>query len=481
MGQKAVKNLTQRKVTVPALNLGLDWTQNEESIPDAALVEALNVEYNHETGALRTVEGIAVKLDHGAPVDSLFHDTYNDVILYSSYNGSLNRLYQTTESFPAATLIGNLAGNEIPIYEPFNDKTVIASGGQIQLWDGASLTTITSPTAKWVTEREARVCTFGDTTHPYRLNFSGTLDPTNWTNTPGDNSSAQYVDVGDTSPIIAVDKVANDLIIYKTHATYRLTGKFPDWVLIEGPRSAKAMNKRSAVSVGTSSYFVGSNGFLKLQPTDTYSDIDPFEEGLNINAWIARNTDITATLWHVPSRKQIWIKTQNDNYIYLYHYLPRYPDGRGAFTERLTTNKISDVCDCSGTVYLACGNKICVLDVTTDKDDGEQIVMSVKSKRFLPQKIVLVIKYFKMTLQNILPGIGEIRLFDKPFTFALSSPDTLIWDATEYIGDALYPIGQTNMNEFKKFGLGSGESAQIYIKTQTGAFEIRTFDIEMTG
>lgn len=469
MAKASTKHFNQRKIPLPSFPLGLDWSQNPESIPDGALVQAENCEYNHATGALRTCPGVTIKLDHGAIVQTLYYDETNSIYLFNSGQD----LYKT--DFTTKTLIGTLTGTSKPVYCQFNGKTLIASGGHLQQWDGTILTTISaSPNCIFVMEREARAAVFGNTN---RWDLSGIRDATNWTeNTDMD---AIFIEVGDNSPIIAVDDTSGDLIFYKTNGTHRLKGIYPDWDLVAGPKTAHCMNYRSAKSVGNASFFVGYGGFMKLSATDTYSDIDPTEEGLNINAWVAQNIDNNAEIWHVQNKKQLWIKTQNDKGVYLYHYIPRYPDGRGAFTHRTFVNQLSDVCTVGDKVYIAYGNKIGMLDATTDKDDGQQITMAIRSKRYMAERIVLVVKYLKMELQNIIAGTGSIQLLDEPLSLTFNSTDGEIFIDEDDIYSDDTDIALDEYTPIEEYGLGSKEYMQIQIYTQSGAFELRGINIDM--
>ena len=58
--------------------------------------------------------------------------------------------------------------------------------------------------------------------------------------------------------------------------------------------------------------------------------------------------------------------------LFIYHYLPRYNDGRGVFTSRKFTYSINSVVSVDKDVYVAYGNKIGILDESIDTDDGVQ-------------------------------------------------------------------------------------------------------------
>ena len=112
---------------------------------------------------------------------------------------------------------------------------------------------------------------------------------------------------------------------------------------------------------------------MSFVPTNTYANIQPSEVGLNINAQLTTITSKQARMWHVPGKKQLWIKPGKNQDVFIYHYLPRYEDGRGVFTSRSFVHDLHDVLTVGKDVYIAYGNKIGQLDSRIDTDDGEQI------------------------------------------------------------------------------------------------------------
>jgi hypothetical protein len=470
MGKASTKHFNQRKIPLPSFPLGIDWSQNPESIPDGALVQAENCEYNHATGALRTCPGVTIKLDHGATVASGFKDAVNGVHLFSSGQ----KLYKT--DFITTTEIGDLSGASKPVYCPFDDEILIASGGKLQIWTGLALETVlTSPDCVFVAERESRAMVFGYTN---RIDMSGIRDARNWTeNTEMD---AVFNEIGDGAKIIAVDTAASDLVIYKENSTKRMKGIYPNWQVLPGPKASHCMSYRSVTSVGNDSFFIGYNGFLKVRPTDGYDDVAPFEEGLNVNAWLVQNIDANAEIYHIPNRKQMLIKTQNDKGVYIYHYLPRYPDGRGAFTHRAFTHQISDVWTDGDQVFVAYGNKIGILDSETDKDDGQQIVTEIASKRFMPERLFIIVKYMKLTAFTVLPGNGTITVGQGdaiPLIFNSTGQD-VFGNTADVFGNTTSVVS-SDYSEHVEYGGGSNENMQIVFKISEGAVEIRALNLDV--
>ena len=458
---------------------GLNWSKNPEAIADGELVQAEQCEYDHADGSLRTVPGITIKMDFGASVDTLFWDNRHKVFYFSSGTA----LYKTTD-FTSFTALGSLAGASKPVYCMYGDVCLVASGGKLQsISGGSTLSTLAGSPAvnHYVTSRIGRVISYA--LNSDQLNYSAIGDYTAWTNIAADSSSAQFVNVGYKDPgnIISIDFLSKVIMVYKEGGrAYKIVGEPQDssYSLEPVSQTASCLSLNGTVSVDDKSYYIGQAGFMSFQPVNTYGNVAPFEEGLNINAWIAKNIDSNCQVWHVQPKKQIWIKTQNDKRIYIYHYIPRYSDGRGAFTARQFTNQINDVCSVGGTVYAACGNKICVLDSSADTDDGVQIQTAITGNNKLTQKHSILVMNRNFVSYNIIDGYGTIQCGKKPknVSFTASSPD-IYGNMTDVYGD-VNSIYADSYTRSYKVGGGSNKSVQLSILVQKGAISVRQFDYQ---
>ena len=454
---------------------GLNWSKNPEAILDTELVQAENCEYNHEDGSLRTVPGVTIKLDAGQSVDTLFYDNRHNVFYFSS---GVN-IYVTTDMKSYAQ-IGQLAGTNKPVYSMFGDVCIVASGGLLQVISGGStLQSITGSLDKndFVTTRIGRVLTYSNTSD--QLNYSAIGDYQSWTNSASDTSSAQFVNVGYKDPgnIIAVDFLSKAIMVYKEGGrAYKITGEPQDgdsFRVDPVSQTAFCNSSRSTVSVDDKSYYLGSAGFMSFIPTNAYGDVEPFEEGLNINAWIAQNIDSQCELWHVVNKKQIWIKTQNDNRIYLYHYIPRYSDGRGAFTVRTFAYNLNDVCCVNDETYIAYGNKIGILDSSVDTDDNNQIQTAITGANRLANQHSILVMNRLFVSYNIISGYGTIQCGKKvkQLIFASNSPD-IYGNVVDISGNTNSIYSDTYTRSYKVGG-GSNKNVQLQILVQKGAISLR--------
>lgn len=454
--------------------LGINWSKNQEAILDTELVQAENCEYGYEDGALRTVEGLTVLYDAGNnSVDTLFFNPSAKVFYASS---SVN-IYMTSD-FKSFTKIGTLTGTNKPIYAMYDDVCLVASGGTLQAISGGSTISAISgaPASDYVTTRIGRVLTFK--TDSDRLNYSAIGDYTSWNNIPSDKSSAQFVNVGykDKGKIIAVNFLSKAIMVYKEYGrAYKITGEPQDDSFNIDPVSQTAFcgSLHATVSVDNKSYYLGDAGFMSFNPTNAYGDVDPFEEGLNLNAWIAKNIDENCQLWNVVNKKQIWIKTQNDHRIYLYHYVPRYPDGRGAFTVRTLTADLHDVITVDKEVIVAYGNKIAALDGSVDTDDGQQIQTAIAGANRLASMHSILVMNRLFVSYNLIPGHGTLQCGKKvkPLEFKSNAP--LIYGNHNIIYGSLNPIYNNTYTRSFKVGGGSNKSVQLKILVQKGAISLR--------
>jgi hypothetical protein len=456
--------------------LGLDWSKNPENVPDGALVQAENCEYDYADGALRTAAGVTIKKDFGMPVDTLFRDDKNNTFYFSSGTN----LYKT--DLDRYTLLGTLTGLNRPVYCMFGGVCLVASGGLLQsVTNGVTLSTITGspPVSHYVTTRQGRVLAYSLQSDV--LNYSAIGNYANWTYNSNDASMGQYIDVGYKDPgnIMAIDFLSKVVMVYKQYGrAYKIVGEPPSATVEPVSQTASCLSMLAAENVDDKAYYLGQGGLMSFAPTNDYGNVAPFEEGLNINAWIAKNIDANCQIWHVQPKKQLWVKCQNDKRIYLYHYIPRYNDGRGAFTVRTFTNQLSDVCCVGSGVYVAYGNKVGILDASTDQDDGEQIQTAITGNNKLTQKHSILIMSWILVTRNIVSGYGTVKCGKRTrsINFSSNSPD-VYGDIDDVYGNTADVYTDDYTRKYKVGG-GSNRSVQLQILVQKGAISVRKFDYD---
>ncbi|WP_094603463.1 hypothetical protein SPSIL_015210 [Sporomusa silvacetica DSM 10669] len=459
--------------------LGLDWSKNPESIPDGALVQAENTEYDHADGALRTVAGVTIKLDVGMTIDTLFYDHRHSVFYFSSGTS----LYRT--DLATYTALGALEGASRPVYCRYGEVCLVASGGLLQsIVGGTVLSTLigSPPVSHYVTSRAGRVIAFS--TASDIVNYSAIGDHTSWTNVSSDTSSAQFVNVGYKDPgnIIAIDFLSKVMVVYKQYGrAYKIISAPEDttnFAVEPVSETASCLSMFATVNIDGYSLYLGQAGLMAFIPTQDYGDVAPREVGLNINAWIAKNIDSNCQLWHVQSKKQIWVKTQNDKRVYLYHYIPRYDDGRGAFTVRSFTHDISDVCEVGSDVYVAYGGKISILNMLVDTDDGVQLQTVIKGANRLAKKHAILIMSKLLITRNIIAGYGTLTIGKKSRTVTFSASGQKIYFNTAKLYSSALRLYSSAYTRYYKVSGGSNKSVQITLIVPKGAVAIRQLDYD---
>lgn len=455
--------------------LGLDWSKPAESIDLQSLTQAINCEYSSTDGALQTVPGVNVVYTNDKEINSLYYDNYRKQFYFSCGRD----LYKTAD-WVTVTPLGTLTGNSTPKYHAFDHDILIASGGKLQAVSGAGVlsTVESSPTCEFVSSHSSSVIVAS--IYGHRITWSAVGDYRSWTPDSNNSASAQYVEVGYKDPgcIVAIDFLSKAIIVYKEYGrAYQVVGNPHEKTLAVYSLSETALCCGSSINIDDRSYYLGDAGLMSFIPTNTYANIQPYETGLNINAQLTTITSEQARMWHIPSRKQLWIKPGKNQDIFIYHYLPRYEDGRGVFTSRSFVHNLHDVLTVGKNIYIAYGNKIGVLDAGIDTDDGVQIMTSIVSGNRLAQRLFLLLFSYNFVSSNRIDGYGSITISDKrakPVIFKAAA--TKLYYANEKLINA---AGKLNSNEYtkvNKIGGGANRHLQIKIFVAKGAIALRQFD-----
>lgn len=467
MGERAVASTN-------GYRLGLDWSNPPEGIDIQALTQAMNCEFDRTDNALRTVAGVRSVYDAGMEVETLYYDVYRKKWYFTSGTS----LYET--DLQTHKKLGELTGTHVPVYHAYNGDVLIASGGKLQAVTGTGTLEVIdeSPVCEIVSSHAGRVLIASIYAH--RLTWSAIGDYRGWTQNKNDSSSSQYVEVGykDKGTIVAIDFLTRAIIVYKEYGkVYQVVGTPDEGNLSVYPLSSTGFCSGSAISIDDRSYYLGEQGLMSFMPTNTYAEIQPFETGLNINSYMLKYVADNCKMWHCPSRKQLWIRAHDGGGIFIYHYLPRYQDGRGVFTSRMFVHDIHDVIDVKKEIYIAYGEKIGVLDENTDLDDGRQIETSIVSGNRLATRLFILILNYNFVTHNLIDGYGSVQISDKmpkSITFASKAERTYFADERTYTAD-----DKLNVNEYTKvykIGGGANRNVQFRIHVQKGAISLRQLD-----
>ena len=464
----------QQLASTQGFSLGLDWSRPAETIDQRNLIEAMQCEYDREDGALKTVPGVRVVFSFNDDIESLYYDVFR----LCWYFTSGRKLYRT--DLNTVVELGTLDGASKVIYHAYDRDILIASGGKLQAITGSGtfITIESSPICHFVSSQSGSVITANVDTH--RITWSAIGDYTAWTVDTNNSAGAQYVDVGykDAGKITAIDFLSKVLLVYKEFGkVYQVVGDPHVGSISVYPLSKTGYCLGSAVNVDDRSYYLGESGLMSFVPTNTYADIQPFETGLNINPWLLKRVSTDCKMWHIPNRKQLWILPDSGTDIFLYHYLPRYDDGRGVITSRTFSHTLHDVVNRNKEVYIAYGNKIGILDEFIDTDDGIQIQTSIISGNRVSARLFLLLFSYNFIASNIISGEGFITISNKkPKRIEFKNKEIKLVDAINFLSDATEKLYQDEYTKVYKVGGSANRNLQVKIQVTKGAISLRQFD-----
>ena len=124
---------------------GLNVSNSREMIGDTELSECINMDVDTSNGLLKVVDGnkrIFTAPD-GKSLQSIYYDKINKLWLVSDTSHKLYSINLAAES-PALSLLGTLTGTVYPVYASWEGGVLVASGGQLQYYDGKTFTTLTA-------------------------------------------------------------------------------------------------------------------------------------------------------------------------------------------------------------------------------------------------------------------------------------------------------------------------------------------------
>lgn len=459
---------------------GINISKSGEAIADNELQSAENFEFNYLNGALSTVPGFVSVFDASADISSMFYLPFDNTFLYTV--GSA--IWVTNLS--TKTNIGHLNGTDVPDYEIFNDKVLIASGANLQSWDGSTLKDIPIPGVTTgaiypfiVKENDGRLMVV-DEADDY-LYWSGIGDEENWTFDNND-ANAKFLEVGyqDGCQIRAVTKLSQDIIVYKNNVKntkpkiMRVAGKYPNWQVLNVAESECSVNRFTSVSAGNDAFFFGVSGFKALSTVTEYGSIKSYDAGKNVNSFLSKNFSFNdARMWHVPSKNQIWIKLQNDRYVYMYHY------AGSAFTfRRFVTGNVTSLVNVDDEVYIAIGQKILKMDENVFSEDGTAYTGVLKLKRLTAQNNFLILRAF-INAEILAVGSAVLTVGRYPIQLNLSGVCVPIYgDIGDIYGDT-GTIWEDNSVQSSLWMNHRVKSIDITLWVNSGGIALRSIDLQV--
>lgn len=445
---QATRLFSPQLIEYAGFNNGIDLRTSPEAIPKDALVDATNMEYDAESGLFRTAWGVEQIHTAGATMDNTTRGyVFNGNLLYNCQQ-DLYRLPLATIT-AGATMVGSLTGTNAPSFTLFKDNCLIASGGQLQRlsasWTIGTLTASATACDK-VWSRFGRVCTVaaGDD----YINYSGLYDETAWdlaTEPAKDWTSAgdldpAYIEVGlgDGCDIVGVSFLGPDVLIFKRGTLnenitklYRVIGEPFDWQIPQAANNIDCKNLWSVTNFSNEVWVLGRNGLKGIQTVADYGDVKQNEAGEKINATLAMNTDEYAKVWTVNARKQVWIKSQNDNRVWLFHPLQYSPvtQTRGAFTIYNFGFNVHDVVESGDNIYILGNDRIYKYTKTVAPprysfETGSNVLLNP-----------YVLDRVKATGSGFLTGSAVIYIGGCNVPVSYGSSEDYLYDDSEYVFD----------------------------------------------
>ena len=197
----------------------MNTASSVEEIGENQLAEAVNLEIDIATGRLMTVAGTVDILT--AEISAAIYDSINDLILIVSNDGEVK--VSDLSGNMGSLSVGKLSGGLYPKYCAWENGVLIASGGQLQYFNGRELLTLDSPPANEVFVRNGRAVISSGST----LRYSGVGDETDWAEDNNRENASKFIEIGykDGGEIIGVIPLAQDIFILKDNKrAYRLSG-----------------------------------------------------------------------------------------------------------------------------------------------------------------------------------------------------------------------------------------------------------------
>jgi hypothetical protein len=376
--RQGIDNITRREYRWTG---GLDYSLAEDVISSEHMSRADNVEYG-TNNILKKCDGIRTVFEPGE-IDVA--TPYNGKTIYNV--GTDLYWVDLTASAPAATIIGNLAGDGLNTqsFAYRDENLLIASGGQLQkltpTWNFSTDTN--SPYCDRAFIDNGRIMVTlttdaGGTDSDYRYYSAITSDTVwdltpvqeaHWNDTTDYTTTALFQEIGyrDGLGITDVQQLGSDYIFTKSNADgsiskqYRATGFLNTWDVTDLKPSLSVFD---AVGVINDIYTIGQSGFNSFLTVQQYGDIKKDETGRKVNSVLTSELTTDAKIWHIPFRKQVYVKASKERVLWIYHYTQRNAatGELGAWTKRYLPDEVKHIWQDGNKVYMAIGSKICLVD-----------------------------------------------------------------------------------------------------------------------
>lgn len=338
---------------------GVDKSASAANISDKALSRGYNVYYDPGTSKLSTRPGFKCATTTALPagIDALYH--FGGMAGAESFSClmcvSAGKLYK----------LNGLAWDEVATLESstpqmvaFNSKLIIADGGTgLKAYDGTSVTVLAgSPTKPTAVKEVSNRLVANSADMPDYFFLSAAENHDKWAAADGGfKIPAGY---GDGLKVNGFAVLHNKLVVSKSSSDEKrlygvnMAGATSAWATTLLSAENAALGPHAIKSLGNAVFYVDTDGFSRLAPTDAYGDVAVDNEvGFMMASDFRRfskNADNVSLTW-VPSLGALACIWSGGGLKELHIFNPRH-----GFTEWETADfkGINCVCELGGKIYL---------------------------------------------------------------------------------------------------------------------------------
>ena len=228
-------------------------------------------------------------------------------------------LYELDMFSGVASLIGPLSGDMSRVsFLDFRGECYVASGGVLQVFDGAGLDNVTSLTgndpplsARFLGTWNSRLWVAGADS---QLRFCGFRDPQDWGGSSEDGGGLFYVEDGDGAEISGLGLVDGQVVIFKGSkekgpwSVSKITGTtVEDFASGVISRGVACVEGHTVANVQNDLFFVGNGGVFSLQQLENFKNPRAFPISLRIQPALNSYTPLSAV--YEPGRGMYFLAT----------------------------------------------------------------------------------------------------------------------------------------------------------------------------
>ena len=488
---------------------GWNAALHPSQIADNELSEVYNFIYDANTGKLVTRPGTktvsSAKLDD--PIQFLYGFIRSDGESYLMAVSGGN-LYYYKFADDTWVLVSALNNTDTPTMATFNGKLFVADGsaGGLLTWDGTAVAReADSPQATIVFEARNRLAC-NSVTELDAIYLCATEDASTWIGSavPGD-SVALRAGYGDGMTVNGFAMISSTLIVSKLARTdgkatkkklwkIELAGASTGWQADDLSANNAAINPHCLVGFGDNMYYLDSEGFESLVPTQAYGDIttDPVIGG-KINSRLAQyaKSATEARMLKLPGLAAVWMILEREgvsNQIYTFS-----PLGNG-FSELEFGNDFLTVAEYGGAIYLA-GDSGYLHTLQNQAIDEtapgvEQDVVSLLRFKMLTgsgdlllTKVISQLNYeWSGTYQiEVYGGNEEIKRLLQKVDFNVGAATDSLNQANYELYSATWDLGGSRVNRQQSRAHFRSDGIMLQIRTMnSGRISVSELDAEIT-